>query len=320
MAVLDILIDHPHPAVRRAIVINSHLSLQGLYRLVKDTDHETKARIAANWNALPTVLTELAKDGNWRIRAAVAKSPKTSKTTLVFLADDPVIAVRRAVARNRHSPVSIFEKMAVSDDLTLKRIVKRRRTGILFDQKKELISAAIKVVKDTGGDESTNDFLKTLADNFLDSNQHPLVNFFRSCELPQHASQALVEHADSRMRQLIAGHPKLSPAMQSSLASDDVVDVRCALAGNFGISEELINTLMRDPDKRVRRSLSVNYAVPYDIRQKLRERTIIRMLDACFDHADDDYISAELQIGVIILALAASWAIYFAIRWLVSAF
>jgi hypothetical protein len=111
----------------------------------------------------------------------------------------------------------------------------------------------------------------------------------------------------------------LSPASMSSLADDDDIDVRCALSGNLGISEELINTLLQDSAKKVRDSLSRNYAVPYEVRATLQGTTFINRIErltARLESVHEDPISVELQILVVVAGLAASWAIYFAIRWL----
>jgi len=310
MAVLDELLDHPHPLVRRAIVRNSHVSLQGLHRLAKDPDHEIRMRLAGHRHALPAVLEDMAKDADWRIRAAIAKSPKSPVSTLIALAGDHTVEVRRAVARNRQTPASVLAEISGAEDPVLARILERRRLGMLHEQAKgeilSLIERACEAV-----DEASVQRLVTAMEKYDASR---FVRLFHSSDVSPEVARLFAVHGDARARRLIAGHRTLDRLMMALLARDGDVEVRRELASNLGIDARSIDILRKDPAREVRERLSVNYSIPYDERRGFSGWH--HGWPVARDHASDEPISAEVLFLVVMALIPATWLIPFAIRWL----
>ncbi|MEG3146570.1 HEAT repeat domain-containing protein [Sphingomonas sp. RT2P30] len=310
MAILDALLDHPHPRVRRAIVRNSHLSLQGLNRLAKDPDHETRFGLVRHGRALPAILEDMAKDADWRIRAAVAKSPRTPVSTLMALASDRTVEVRRAVARNLQTPESVVAGISGAEDPILAKMLERRQRGMFYEQMEGEILSLIERACEAEDETSVHVLVMTIEKHGASR----FAGLFQSSDISPEVTRLYAAHDDARARRLIAGHRKLDPVTMASLARDGDVEVRCELASNIGIDATSMNILRKDSSKRVRERLSLNYAIPYDVRCGFSDKYRGRL--AARDRAPDKPVSAEIQFLVTMAAIAASWLIYFAARWL----
>ena len=310
---LDELLDHPHPSVRRAIVRNSHLSLQGQHRLAKDPDHEVRRCLAGHRQALPAVLEDMANDAGWRIRAAVAKSPRSPVSALIALADDRTIEVRRAVARNRQTPASVLAEISDAEDPVLARILERRRLGMHYWQVKGEILSLIERACEAE-DEASMQALVTTIEKHGVNRFAPL---FQSSDITREVARRFAVHDDVRVRRLIARHPKLDPLTMALLARDGEVEVRCVLASNHWIDARSIELLRKDSAKIVREYLAVNSGIPYDVRLAFSGS---RRGARGRDRAADEPVSAEILFLAVIAFIAASWLIYFAVRWLSTIF
>lgn len=311
MAVLDELLDHPHPWVRRAVVRNSHIRSESLHRLAKDPDHEIRACLARHRLALPIVLKDLAKDADWRIRMAVAQSPRASVATLVELAGDRVVEVRRAVARNRQMPTSALAGISAIEDAILARILEKRRSSELFEQgKMEVLSLLDRACESK--DAESIQVLVTRMENLGGGGL--FAKFLRTKAISPEMVRLFAAHSDVRARRLIAGQLHIDPTTMALLASDCDVEVRCKLASNWSIDRRSMDILRKDAAKEVRKRLSQNLVYRNNVLRRFNGRH--RKTILTYDRAIIDVVSAELQILVLIGGIGASWLIYFLIRWL----
>jgi hypothetical protein len=273
-----------HPRTPRTV-------LRDLIEKGSETVRET---VAANRLVSPQVAAGLAKDPSTRVRLRLAANPGAPMRVLVDLAGDPDPAVRGALLKQKQLDVDVLTKLlADPDPLVQARAV---MTAPLPDR--------LPLEWADADDEERQALLllrQDLADSVLESlcfSPHREIQLAALRRRVLYPDELLgwAENGSPEVRCLIAADISLPEEIQVVVAGDAEAAVRTALAGNPSLREEPARRLLHDPEPAVLAALAGN---PY-----LAEPVVMAL--AQLNHPE---IAAALAIRPELPKMAVRWFI-----------
>lgn len=240
----------PFEHVRAAIADKPNLPKNLLELLTKDKSWYVRIEIAKNLTTPKEFLKILSKDKESIVRSYTAENPNTPKESLETLFKDDDNRVRRSVGRNPNTPRELLEVLAKD---------KFAKWGVLNNPNtsKELLKVLI------------NDFVK-IDDYFL------YYDIAHDRSSSPKALEVLAKYKDKNnngiIRYLVAANPNTPEKSLIMLAQED--GLQETVAANSSIPKELLKTLIRDNNFKVRRAALENPSITNELLEPLLEEKL----------------------------------------------
>jgi phage tail protein X len=262
--------------------------------LIEKGSEVVRETVAANRLVSPQVAAGLTRDPSSRVRIRLAANPGAPMRVLVDLASDPDPAVRGALLKQKQLDYDVLEKLLNDPDpLVQARTV---MTAPLPDR--------LPLEWADADDEEQQALLllrKDLGDAVLESlcfSPHRDIQLAALQRRVLYPDELLgwAENGSPEIRCLIAADISLPEEIQVVIAGDAEAAVRTALAGNPSLKEEPARRLLHDPEPAVLAALASN---PY-----LAETVVLTL--AQLNHPE---ISAALATRPDLPKMAVRWFI-----------
>lgn len=250
----------------------SHVRVPLLERFAKTTDAWGRRQIVRS-PAMPASLMEaFSKDPDDEVRSVAAGNPAMPVSLLEALAKDPEDGVRSAVAGNPTTPVPVLEALAGDSSGWVRRTVGSNTAApaskleCLSNDPEEWVRSAVAkntatpaTVLDVLSGDSSHDVRAEVAKN--STTPPPILgrlladkdSAVKTCaagnpNAPVPALLKLLPAKTLRMSRALAAHVHRSPEIRKALWSDANDEVRRAVAGCPGLTQEVLEELVEETD------------------------------------------------------------------------
>lgn len=238
------LAGHVDPLVRQAAAHHPYMPVEMLAALAQDQDARVRWEVARNKQTPTEVLFILAQDQDWEVREVVAWHARIPEV-LQILAQDPNWQVRTAVAEGEWTPAELLCTLAQDSFIDFSSDNEAPVLCAVASNRHTPVEALLALTQ------KRDNYVKDNAEETLLHLQMQALGTFNGTEFRTAGRRRLAEN----------GYSTSSEVLQT-LARDDDVGVRRAVARNKHTPMEALLTLALDQDEEVRRAVLENEHVP----------------------------------------------------------
>ncbi|MEU8765111.1 hypothetical protein [Streptomyces sp. NPDC048659] len=234
-----------HPGARRSVaLLRRDLTGELIAEIIELGSVRT---LAANRSVPSRIRARFAEHGEPAVRCAVAASVRDEPLGLLArLAADPDPSVRSFLAMNDHLPAGLLEVLAADSEASVRSSVVQRWRDVPDNVRRVLLTDADPDIR-SGSARAFAPPADLLSGLLADPATRAAAVAYA---LP---TPELAADSDSDVREAVASHPDLPPALRDLLAEDQDIFVRSAIAARAdtpqAIREQVVATL--EPDSPV---------------------------------------------------------------------